>query len=80
MKKLLKKLFLLIFVTAIGYFVYVNYLKDTVAFKVIEEEKAIVNKYYIYGNHLNIEGTLEITDTNYEDIYLTLYSTEDKDI
>ena len=80
MRKLIKKLFIFIFVLALGYFVYINYIKGTVAFKAIEEEKAIVNNYYIYGNHLNIEGSLEVTDTNYEDIYLTLYSTEDKDI
>lgn len=80
MKKLIKKLFILIFVTAIGYFVYINYIKGTVAFKVIEEEKAYVSNYYIYGNHLNIEGSLEIADTNYDDIYLTLYNDEDIDI
>jgi len=80
MKRLIKKNFILMLVIALGYFVYINYIKDTVAFKVIEEEKVIVNKYYVYGNHLNIEGSLEVSDINYEDIYLTLYSTEDKDI
>lgn len=80
MKKLIRKLFTIILVFALGYFVYINYIKETVAFKVIEEEKVSIDKYYVYGNHLNIEGNLEITDKNYDNIYLTLYNGEDKDI
>lgn len=80
MKKIIRKLFTIILVFALGYFVYINYIKETVAFKVIEEEKAVIDKYYVYGNHLNIEGNLEITDINYDNIYLTLYNGEDKDI
>ena len=80
MKKLIRKLFTILLVIALGYFVYINYIKETVAFKVIEEEKVIIDKYYVYGNHLNIEGNLEITDKNYDNIYLTLYNGEDKDI
>ena len=72
MKKLIRKLFTILLVFALGYFVYINYIKETVAFKVIEEEKVIIDKYYVYGNHLNIEGNLEIKDKNYDNIYLTL--------
>lgn len=80
MKKIIKNFFILIVVGFLGYFIYINYIKDSVAFKVVEEEKAIINKYFVYGNHLNIEGSLEIINTNYDEIYLTLYNSEDKDI
>lgn len=41
----------------------------------------VVPKYYVYGNHFNIEGNIDIKDKNYDfSLCLTLYNGEDKDI
>lgn len=54
---------------------YFNYEKITP-----EAKKANISEYYIYGNHLNIKGSLKITDMNYINISLVLYNKETKDI
>ena len=69
MKKLIGILFLLVIMGFAGYFVYVNYIKED---KIIPEEELVsINEYYIYGDHLNIKGELQIEDMTYQDIYLT---------
>ena len=78
MKKLIVILILLIVVGFGGYFIYVNYFKDKGP--VLEEEVVGISEYYIYGDHLNIKGSLEINDMTYDDICLTLYNGEDNDI
>lgn len=78
MKKLIGIIFLLIVVGFGGYYVYINYIVDKGI--VPEEERASISEYYIYGDHLNIKGSLEIEDMTYQDICLTLYNGEDKDI
>jgi len=78
MKKVIGIIFLLIIFGFAGYFIYVNYFKDNGI--VPEEEKVSVSEYYIYGDHMNMKGTLEIEDMTYQDICLTLYNGEDKDV
>ena len=80
MKKILGIILTLVILACLGYFIYTNYFENKIAVKEVETEKVSVNEYYIYGNHLNLKGSLEVTDKNYEDIKLTLYNGEDKDI
>ena len=79
MKKLIGIIFLLIISIFAGYFIYINYLKDKGI--IPEEEKVNISEYYIYGDHLNIKGTLEIEDMTYQKVCLSLYDGKnDKDI
>lgn len=78
MKKLIGIIILLLILGFGGYFIYVNYIKDKGP--VLEEEIVSIDEYYIYGDHLNISGSLKIRDMTYQDIYLTLYNGEYKDI
>ncbi len=75
----MKKLIILIILIAVGYFIYVNYINAVPKLQV-EEEKANVTEYHVYGNHLNLTGELEITDKDYKDIKLLLYNGNQKDI
>lgn len=77
MKKLIVIICLLIVMGFVGYFVYVNYFEDKGI--VPEEELVSISEYYIYGDHLNIKGSLEIKDMTYKDICLTLYNEKDSD-
>lgn len=40
----------------------------------IEEESAIIDNYYIYGQYLSLEGSLDDIDTSYDNIDLILYN------
>ncbi|MBQ8193269.1 MAG: N-acetylmuramoyl-L-alanine amidase [Bacilli bacterium] len=80
MKKILGLLIAIIILSLGGYFIYVNYIKEEVPKITPEEEKVSISEYYIYGNHLNLKGYIEIEDTNYSDIQLTLFDGEDNDI
>lgn len=75
----MKKLIILIILIAVGYFIYVNYI-NVVPKLQVEEEKANITEYHVYGNHLNLTGELEITDKDYKDIKLLLYNGDQKDI
>lgn len=78
----MKKFFCLILILLVvgfgGYYIYINYLVDDSI--IVEKELVTISDYYIYGDHLNIKGVLEIEDMTYKDVYLTLYNGEDKDI
>ena len=65
MKKMLLVVFIILFMSTLGYFIYVNYFNNKIPVKNIEEEKAIVDTYYIYGNHLNINGNVKL-DSGYK--------------
>ena len=80
MKKILGFLFVIVILGCGGYFVYVNYIKSKVPKLNLEEEVSNASKYYVYGNHFNIEGNIDIKDKNYDSLCLTLYNGEDKDI
>jgi len=78
MKKLIGIIIILVVLGFCGYFVYVNYIMDKGI--VPEEEIGSISEYYIYGDHLNIRGSLEIEDMTYKEICLNLYNGEvDKD-
>ena len=55
MKKILGFLFAIVILGCGGYFVYVNYIKSKVPKLNLEEEVSNASKYYVYGNHFNIE-------------------------
>lgn len=74
MKKLIGVIILLIVLGFGGYFIYVNYIMDKGI--IPEEEIGSIYEYYIYGDHLNIKGSLEIEDMTYKDICLNLYNGE----
>lgn len=78
MKKIIKLLLVVIVLGFLGYFIYVNYI-NKVPKITPEEEKASVEEYYIYGNHLNIKGSLELNDKTYTEIKLVLYNGQDKE-
>ena len=80
MKKIIIILISLVVVGFLGYFIYVNYIKEQIPKINVEEEKVSISKYFIYGNHFNIEGTLDVLDKNYQDIELILYNGEEKEI
>ena len=58
MKKIFGILFVIIILGCAGYFVYINYIKDSIPKIKMEEETANINEYYIYGNHFNIKGKI----------------------
>ena len=71
--KLIFIFILLIIIFAITFYFYKN--KEMNDFlNNIEEEKINVNKYYVYGNHLNIEGSLNKEFSNVKNIKLLLKS------
>ena len=75
----MKKIILLILIIALGYFIYINYI-DGIPKIDVEKEKVSVEEYYIYGNHLNIKGNLDIPNKNYKKIDLILYDGEEKEL
>ena len=78
MKRLIGIFILLVIVGFAGYFIYINYFTKKI---IIEDEFVSISEYYIYGDHLNMEGTLEIDDMTYQDIFLNLYDgKKDNDI
>lgn len=76
MKKIFKFLLFIVFIFLV-YFIYINYIQKSVTKLQQEKEKAVVEDYYIYGNHFNIKGTLDIDNDNYESIKLVLYNGEE---
>ena len=77
MKKLFLCLTILIVLVFGGYFVYVNYISNIIFKLDIEDIKADINQYYVYGNHLNIDGVLKLDDMDYEKITFILYDGEE---
>ena len=78
----MKKFIILIFIIAVsafGYLFYTHYTeKEEIPVLPVEKEKLVLSKYYTYATTLNLEGTIELK--NYEEIKLTLYNGEFKDI
>ncbi|MBQ2873362.1 MAG: N-acetylmuramoyl-L-alanine amidase [Bacilli bacterium] len=62
MKKFLAVLGIL-FLAFCGFIVYDTYFKDKIPVLTMEEELVNVDNLYIYGTHLNIEGSYSFTDT-----------------
>ena len=78
MKKLFSTLFIIIVIGFACYFIYVNYIGNGIPKIDVEEEMVSVSEYYIYGNHLNIKGSLDIDNMNYDKISLVLYDGKEK--
>lgn len=78
MKKIIITIIVLLVLGFLGYYIYINYL-DKEPKIIPEEEKVSVEEYYMYGNHFNVKGSLELKDKNYLDIKLTLYNGTDKE-
>ncbi|MGM9881424.1 MAG: N-acetylmuramoyl-L-alanine amidase [Bacilli bacterium] len=80
MKKIIITFILLLIITLLGYFTYVNYIKDKISKIKPEDEVVDITEYYIYGNHLNIKGNIKLSNKNYQSIVLNMHGIEDKDI
>jgi len=78
----MKKIIIIIIVVLLaagGYYYYKNiFLKDYIPVLETEEEKAIITEYYIYGNYLSMEGSIDKVDATYDKIDLILYNGEFK--
>ena len=80
MKKIL--IIVVIAVIVVGGYLGYKYFFSEKGIPVLEteEERVNITKYYIYGTHLNMEGSLNISDSSFEEIYLTLYNGEFKNV
>ncbi len=78
----MKKVLILIFIIAIGVFAYIYITNKNEEIPILEtaKEKVTIDNYYVYGSHFDLEGRFNIEDANFEDIVLTLYNGEFKDI
>ena len=75
MVKVVKKFLIFIFLIIIGVFVYFKYFKvNENIYTLLDDvnDYAIVDKYYIYGTHMNISGSIDVSD--YSDIKLVFKS------
>ncbi len=74
MKKIV--IILLLVVSSILGYLYYNkvYLANYVKVLDTEEEKAKIDSYYIYGNMLSLEGTVNNIDATYDKVDLVLYN------
>lgn len=81
MKKICIVLILLIFLSIIS-LTYISNNRKYFNYEKIapEETQANIYEYYIYGNHLNIKGSLKTADMNYKNISMVLYNKETKEI
>ena len=71
----MKKFLIFIFLIIIGIFIYFKYFKVSESIYTLLNdinEYAIVDKYYIYGTHMNISGSIDLSD--YSDIKLVFKS------
>jgi len=73
----LKKFLLFIFLISIGIFIYFNFNKNDI-YTLLDDVNlyAIVDKYYIYGTHMNISGSIDLS--NYSDIKLVFKSLDNE--
>lgn len=75
----MKKFLFFIVLILIGVFVYFKFFKlDKNIYTLLDDinDYAIVDKYYIYGTHLNISGSIDLS--NYSDIKLVLKSLDNE--
>lgn len=81
MKKIIIFLITLAIIGVGGYYYYNNVylpsLKPTIE---VEKNKVTINKYYIYGTHLNIEGNIKKINAKFKDIDLIFWNTKTGEI
>ena len=79
MKKII--IFIIIVLLVIGgYYWYQNYYDKGIPVLEVEKEHASISEYYIYGNTLNMVGSVKNVDTRYSSVDLVLYNGEFKSI
>ena len=73
----MKKILLFIFLISIGIFIYFNFKKNDI-YTLLDDvnDYAIVDRYYIYGTHMNISGSIDLS--NYSDIKLVFKSLDNE--
>lgn len=67
----------IIFLGVIGYIIYVEKNKNKIEPLKVEAEVAEVTSYYIYGTKLNLEGTLNLENLDFDEVNLVLYNNKD---
>ena len=73
----MKKFIIIIICIALiftGYVIYVETTKDKTPPLVAEQEKVLINEYYIYGTTLNMRGSLTLESISFEEVDLVLYN------
>ena len=79
MKKFLKKVFyFLVFISLIFCFLYIKF-KPQKTYIIKTDNIANINEFYIYGNHLNLNGDLKLTESieNIDNISLIFHNKND---
>lgn len=77
MKKIIIILIILALLGGGGYYYYNNiYLPAQKPTLETEKNHATINKYYIYGTHLNLEGNIKKINANFKDLDLILWNTK----
>ena len=72
------KKFVILVILIISCFIFYHIYKNNrinLFLKNIENDKISVDKYYIYGNHLNIEGSINKKFIDLKDVKLIVKST-----
>lgn len=79
MKRKKKLLILLIFIILIICFLTIIFKNNSKEYIINTDREAIIDELYIYGNHLNLNGTIDISkvDINIKNINLLLHSEND---
>lgn len=78
----MKKVFIVILLLLFGGFCYFYFFynkESKIPMVEVEDNIVSISKYYTYSTYLNMEGSLELTDINFEDVVLTIYNGEFKD-
>lgn len=76
MKKILSFLCIII-ILAGGYYYYNNiYIPSLTPILESEKNKVSITKYYIYGTHLNLEGSIKRINAKFKDVDLILWNTK----
>jgi len=81
----MKKVIIFILIVAIlgggGYFCYKKFFmnnEDKIKVLEVEEERAKVSEYFVYGTYLSMEGSISNVDATYEKVDFVLYDGEFK--
>ncbi len=77
----MKKFIIILIIIALVFTGYVIYVEKTKEKKVeplvVEQEKAKIEEYYIYGTKLNMKGNLTADNLSFDEIDLVLYNEKD---
>lgn len=79
----MRKIFILIILILIGGGIFLGckqfIFKKGIPTLNTEEEYVEISSYHIYGTHLNMTGKVKLANSNFDEIYLTLYNGDFKD-